>query len=323
MAENASLSTVLDTHQWGILMYITLTVIYIVFLLIVAGNALTILAFIKFHSLRKVRNYFLVSLAVGDIFLGLLNLVSLVFMLNPGDYVMIQCDKQGLSILPSISLIVMILSYLHILVITVDCFLCIMKPLHYHQLMSSRRAKIIIGVIWIASFITGGIYLIKEWYAYVCHDTPSFEIYYALIKAVLWIIVVLVVISMYVQIYLIIQKQKRQVAILNLSYQQDDVVTHNRNSNNKRIAMLFMILISFIVLWLPNIIISILFAYNRNLLIDSVGESNTATIIVMCLTFALTNSAVNAFIYARIDKDFRNSYKQIMQCKHGSSQSSG
>ena len=47
---------------------------------------------------------------VGDIFMGILNMVSLVFMLNPGDYVMIQCDKQGLSILPSISLIVMIMS---------------------------------------------------------------------------------------------------------------------------------------------------------------------------------------------------------------------
>ena len=62
-------------------MYITLT------LLIVAGNALIVLAFIKVHSLRKVRNYFLVSLAVGDICLGLLNMVSLVFLLNPGEYV--------------------------------------------------------------------------------------------------------------------------------------------------------------------------------------------------------------------------------------------
>ena len=46
----------------------------------------------------------------GDIFLGLINMVSLVFMLNPDNYIIIQYDKQGLSILPSISLIVTIMS---------------------------------------------------------------------------------------------------------------------------------------------------------------------------------------------------------------------
>ena len=71
---------------WDIAMYITVIIICIVFVIIVAGNMLTIVAFIKIYSLRTVRNYFLVSLAVLDILLGMVTMLGFMYVVVPVDY---------------------------------------------------------------------------------------------------------------------------------------------------------------------------------------------------------------------------------------------
>ena len=131
------------------------------------GNALTIMTFVKYHSLRTVRNYFLVSLAAGDTFSGIVSMLSFTAFLVPVD------DPDAFSYIPGTSTVTaseltsVILSYLHILVITFDCFICIVRPLHYHLLMSPRRAKIIIAAIWIGPVLLGSVYLVQEMYVAV------------------------------------------------------------------------------------------------------------------------------------------------------------
>ena len=78
--------------------------------------------------------------------------------------------------------------------------------------------------------------------------------------------------------------------------------------------MVFVIIIAFIVLWLPNMISSIILAFYLDILMYVMGASTLIQFFIMCQTLALLNSAVNAFIYARIDKDFRNAYRQVLRC---------
>ena len=322
MSENVTEATAVLVNIWDISMYITMTIVCIVFLIILAGNTLTILAFIKFHSLRKVRNYFLVSLAVGDIFLGIQNMLPFVFLITPTEFLTTSCGNLGFSISPTLSTNAIILSYLHILVITVDCFLCIMKPLHYHQLMSPRRAKIIIGVIWTVSTLLSSVIFIKEWYVFQCRSTVPFQIYDTLLKTIVWIIVVSAVIVMYVKIYSVVRQHKRQV--LALSHQGQNAADNNginsashenRNKNIKRLVMVFLIIISLIILWLPYHIAVCMYAFNPDILIYGLGMSTMIKFFVVVNAITFVNSAVNAFIYARFDKEFRNAYRQLLTCK--------
>ena len=300
---------------WEIAMYITVIIICIVFVIIVAGNMLTIVAFIKIYSLRTVRNYFLVSLAVVDILLGIVTMLGLMFIVVPVDYWATTCNIPGLSVPTTLSLITTVLSYLHILVITMDCILI---PLHYHQLMSPKRAKIIIAIIWIVSLVLGSIYSLKEMYAYECIFSPFIDMYRTLLQVVLWSIVVLAVIIMYWKIFAIIHKQKRQIQELSQLFSNEvnpENITHRGNKKGtQRIILVFVIIIAFIVLWLPNMISSIMLVFYLNILIYVMNTSTLIQFFMMCQTLALLNSAVNAFIYARIDKDFRNAYRQVLRC---------
>ena len=301
-------------------MYTTMAIMCLVFLIILFGNTLTIVAFIKFRTLRKVRNYFLVSLAVADILHGLVNMLSLLFIVVPEDYWKVSGARHGSSIAPTLFLITVILSYLHIFMITFDCFICIIKPLHHHQLLSPGRAKAIIAAFWAGSFLAGSVYLLKEMYVAEHKSTHHLQMYDTLMKIILWVIVVLAVIVMYVKIFAVIRKQKKAILELGAqssrNAQNDERNTRSRDANkNKRVVMVFLIIVSFIVLWLPYVIITILYAFYRNILIYGLGPSAMVVIFVICVAISFTNSAVNAFIYARFDKEFRNAYVQILKCK--------
>ena len=140
---------------------------------------------------------------------------------------------------------------------------------------------------------------------------PYLEIYNTLMKIILWVVVVLAVIIMYLKIFLVVHKQRRQIRELS----NTNNTTVDMTKNKRRSAMIFVIIIAFIVLWIPHIIYSIMMAFYPLILIYSINPYGIVTLFIMCTTLALCNSAVNAFIYARSDKDFRNAYKQVLKCK--------
>ena len=306
---NATESATKGLNPWDILLYVTLTTICIVFLIIMAGNILTIMAFRRFHSLRTVRNYFLVSLAAGDTFIGMVTMQNLTGVVFSEENIIALSFTSGISVITAIELMSIILSYMHILVITFDCFICIVRPLHYHQLMSPRRAKIIIAAIWIGSVLLGSVYLVKEMYMAEGLYSPHIEIYNILLKAAVWVVVVLAVIIMYWKILLIVHKQRRQICVLNRSSNTNDT-TGDITNNNKRIVMIFVIIIAFIVLWLPYLMYILIVEFYP----ESINPSTILKTYMLLSTLTLSNSAVNAFIYARFDKEFRNAYRQVLKC---------
>ena len=312
MDANTTESVVKGMNTWDVLLYVTLTIMCVVFLIIMAGNVLTIVVFIKFHSLRTVRNYFLVSLAAADTFIGLVTLQNLLIVALPAYYVLTLGQTPGGSVPSALSLITIILSYLHILVITLDCFICILKPLHYHQIMSPRRTKIIIAAMWIGSILLGGVYLVKELNISVGIYDPYLEIYNTLMKIILWVVVVLAVIIMYLKIFLVVHKQRRQIRELSSNTNNTTV---DMTKNKRRSAMIFVIIIAFIVLWIPHMICSIMVVFYPLIIVHSINPHGIIILYVAVTTLALCNSAVNAFIYARFDKDFRNAYRQVLKSK--------
>ncbi len=110
-------------------------------LLAMAGNLLTLAAFVKFEKLRTSRYMMVASLAVCDalvgsawIFLGLTAIFRLCHLVTPAAMTATS-----------------VVSHVHILLMAVDRFIALTAPFRHAELMSSRRILLLIAAtsdIW-------------------------------------------------------------------------------------------------------------------------------------------------------------------------------
>ena len=68
--------------------------------------------------------------------------------------------------------------------------------------------------------------------------------------------------------------------------------------------MLFMVVFAFFICWTPFIIASILYALN--------AVSEELPLITLGIMIACLNSVINPIIYAAMNKNFRESFKQLL-----------
>lgn len=144
----------------------------------VTGNALVILSAKVNPRLRSVNNYFLLSLAAADLLVGLLpvSLFSLYGALTrsagavPADAqafkaVLILCVHSYVLIGrwplgPASCDLFLVLNHgvsgssvLHLLLISLDRFLCVWRPLSYPRRRSANAARLMIGCAWLLPFL--------------------------------------------------------------------------------------------------------------------------------------------------------------------------
>jgi hypothetical protein len=114
--------------------------------IIIIGNLLVIISFFKFKRLQKTTEMFICSLALSDLSLGLITLPLYAwFYTDP----QIRSNKT-LCLLKYSSVICSLSSSLvNMVVIAVDRYLSIIRPLQYPVLMTKQKAKFIISGIWI------------------------------------------------------------------------------------------------------------------------------------------------------------------------------
>lgn len=117
----------------------------------VFGNILVIVAVFTTRSLRQMTcNYYIVSLAVSDLLLGICVLPFssvyeiLDYWIFPSFFCVIWLCTDVLSCTASI---------LNLLCISVDRYLAISRPLHYHNYSSSKFVSIMIAAAWLLSIL--------------------------------------------------------------------------------------------------------------------------------------------------------------------------
>lgn len=125
-------------------------VIGVVILFIVLGNGLVILAIAVDRNLGQVQNYFIGSLAVSDLLLGLLVMpLSLTYELTGhwffGDIV---CDLWLCT-----DVLLCTASILHLCLISLDRYWSITRAVSYAQWRTAKRAVIMITVVWALSTV--------------------------------------------------------------------------------------------------------------------------------------------------------------------------
>ena len=114
------------------------------------GNSLVVAAVFKTRKLRTVTNIFIVNLACADLLLGIfvLPFSATLEVLDVWVFGVIWC-----RVWLAVDVWLCTASIFNLCCISLDRYLAITRPMKYPALMSSKRGKILVLLIWVISFI--------------------------------------------------------------------------------------------------------------------------------------------------------------------------
>ena len=262
----------------------------------ICGNALVLWTIFKTPSLRITSNFLIASLAAADLIVGLVMnpLYATTVGLNAfqGEYHLLEVENF-------LWLQTVITTTFSLAAVSGDRYIAIMCPLRYGVIVTSKRCNIAIVSIWVFAtsfaclriFITTPQALDKLW---ISHAVIA-------IAAPLGIIA-------YCYFYILRagRQYRRQV-------KRQTPIWRNRRSRvvmkrNARCAWTMAVVIGvFIGLWLPNVIISIIFWATS----DSCTRSSIFRAWIWCAFLAFCSSAANPFIYSIRMREFRNAFCRL------------
>ena len=313
-------SSALDEKKyiWTCLKYITMTFIAMNCVLIICSNGLTMAAFRQKSNLRTKRYWFIINLTIADLLVAISCIGDLISISTTDD-----CEPTIITYIMEIIKLYTIQNSLgSLLFLSVDRFVAIMWPFRYEAIFSERNTKICILFIWMFGFILAvSRYTVND-------DWRSFQgfqdAFARLIGAsVGYVSVLVLMMSMHMKIWCIARKQAHAIETTNavaLGHNRRDnmnseteVMPAERNNNSRTLnakatKMTLIILLGYALTYFPFFVVS-------NCILASVWPFDIVWNILfmnMANMVAYCNSWLNMFIYARMVREFREAYKDIL-----------
>ncbi|XP_042332052.1 D(1) dopamine receptor-like [Sceloporus undulatus] len=304
------------------------------------GNTLVCMAVVKFRHLRsKVTNFFVISLAVSDLFVAVLVMpwkaVAEVVGFWPfGAF----CD-----IWVAFDIMCSTASILNLCIISMDRYWAISSPFRYERKMTQRVAFIMIGVAWMLSVLISFIPVQLRW-----HKASELLLDHEMDSNITWIpgencdsslnrtyaissslisfyIPVAIMIVTYTRIFLIAQRQIRRISSLERAVEhaqscQSNECPHEISLKNsfkketKVLKTLSVIMGVFVFCWLPFFVLNCMVPFCDHHL-QKLGKLPCVndTIFNVFVWFGWANSSLNPIIYA-FNADFRRAFATILGC---------
>ncbi|XP_016306799.1 adenosine receptor A2b-like [Sinocyclocheilus anshuiensis] len=299
------------------LVYIVLELLIAV--LAVAGNVLVCWAVCLNSNLQSITNFFVVSLALADIAVGLLA-IPFAVTISTG-----FCSHfHGCLFIACFVLVLTQSSIFSLLAIAVDRYIAIKIPLRYNSLVTGRRAKGIIAVCWILSVVIG-LTPMLGWNRHVAVGTNSscpqgmteclfekvvtmgYMVYFNFFGCVLTPL--LAMLAIYARIFMAARRQLRQME-QKLVHLQGHAHREGSSSLQREVhaaKSLAIIVGLFAVCWLPLHII------NCFTLFCPRCARPQDWVMYLAIMLSHANSVVNPLIYAYRISDFRHTFRRIIR----------
>uniref|UniRef100_A0A670KK15 Adenosine receptor A2 n=1 Tax=Podarcis muralis TaxID=64176 RepID=A0A670KK15_PODMU len=277
----------------------------VIAVLAIAGNVLVCWAVAINSTLKNATNYFLVSLAVADIAVGLLA-IPFAITISIG----LRINFHSCLFLASFVLVLTQSSIFSLLAVAVDRYLAIKIPLRYKSIVTGKRARVLIAVLWILSFGIG-LTPLMGWnhgenagQRRPCQVrclfekvvTMSYMVYFNFFGCVL--LPLLIMLGIYAKIFLVACKQLRQMELMGNSR-----TTLQKEVNAAK--SLAIIVGLFALCWLPLHILNCLTLFHPEL-------AKPTEVMNLAIVLSHANSVVNPIIYAYRIQDFRFTFRKIL-----------
>nr|XP_056720991.1 adenosine receptor A2b [Euleptes europaea] len=280
----------------------------------IAGNVLVCWAVAINSTLKNATNYFLVSLAVADIAVGLLA-IPFAITISIGFYTNFHCCL----FLACFVLVLTQSSIFSLLAVAVDRYMAIRIPLRYKSLVTGKRARALISILWVLSFSIGLMPLMgwNDWEKATRNCTAptnrtegggclvqclfenvvtmSYMVYFNFFGCVL--LPLLIMVGIYIKIFMVACRQLRQMELMS----KCRTTLQKEVSAAKSLAIIVGL---FALCWLP------LHILNCVTLFGTTKNPQWAMNLAIILSHA--NSVVNPIIYAYRLREFRFTFHKIL-----------
>ncbi|XP_063886810.1 LOW QUALITY PROTEIN: octopamine receptor beta-1R-like [Scylla paramamosain] len=127
----------------------------------VLGNLLVIVSVARYHKLRVITNYFVVSMALADMLVALMAMVfnASVQLTQTWLFGALMCDLWN-----SMDVYFSTVSILHLCCISIDRYTAIVQPLDYPLRMTVRTVSLMLAVAWLSPFFISVLPIFLGWY---------------------------------------------------------------------------------------------------------------------------------------------------------------
>ncbi|XP_052766945.1 muscarinic acetylcholine receptor M1-like [Mya arenaria] len=265
--------------------------------MIILLNVLVILAFKRYAHLRKVNNYFILSLAITDLIVGFISVpcYGIYCILGYWPFGSLICD-----IFLLLDYGICYASVANLLVISFDRFYSISSPMAYRLRRTPCNAIVMIMLAWIIPFSVWAPAIFAGRFAEGKRMIPNGICYVPLFSNT-----VFTVCAMFLTIYIPIAAM---LVLYNKIYKVIKSRKHRNTLSDKKAAkMLCVILIMFIVTLFPFSVFTIVFSV--------CGECIHPTLNASGYWLFYMSSAANPVCYATCNSNFRGAFLQILKVK--------
>ncbi|XP_068683145.1 melatonin receptor type 1B-B-like isoform X1 [Montipora foliosa] len=279
-----------------------------VYLLIVSvaitGNSFVLLAVYRNSQLRTIPNYFIVSLALSDIFLPLLCETQSITVAILGHWPFSDdvCQAQGYFV------IVLACGSLQILTLTaINRFYRIVRTKNYKRIFTKRNTMIMIGVcVFLASveplpyFLSGRRYVFHPGKMF-CFQTAEISVSNFLVYGYVGAPTLPLVVC-YFLVFKKIRSHKQNVQNhLKSSKSHNSITTRDINVTK----ILFITVLGFFACWIPIAIIDFVDTFREEV-------SFPRQVYFLYLILGNLSAVINPVVYGLLNKNFREEYKKII-----------
>lgn len=275
----------------------------IIILISIVGNSLVCVAVFKVRQMRKIGNFYLVSLAIADL---LVSLLVMTFALANDIMEKWVFGQSFCSVWISLDIMCSTASILNLCAISLDRYIHIRDPLHYENWMTKKRTAIIITLVWVCSFLISFVPIHLGWHkpaSAVTHtEGCQFDInqIYAVISStVSFIVPCIVMLSIYCKLYSTAQQHVRNIRRTYACERYDGSL-----SDHKAAITLGIIMGVFLLCWTPFFVVNLTAAACKTCV------PPLAFKILTWLGYA--NSSLNPIIYSIFNTDFREAFRRII-----------
>ncbi|CAH2220129.1 adenosine receptor A2b [Pelobates cultripes] len=292
--------------------YIAVEVIIAV--LSIVGNVLVCWAVAINSTLKNATNYFLVSLAVADIAVGLLA-IPFAITISIG----FKTDFHSCLFFACFVLVLTQSSIFSLLAVAIDRYLAIKIPLRYKSLVTGKRARAVITIFWILSFGIG-LTPLMGWNRledtcpaansnnctvpclFESVVTMSYMVYFNFFGCVL--LPLLIMLGIYVKIFMVARMQLRQIELKCVNSENSRTTLQKEVNAAKSLSIIVGL---FAFCWLPIHILNCITLFEPNF-----NKTKPEWVMYMAIILSHANSVVNPIIYAYKIRDFRYTFRKII-----------